>query len=78
VSSTVITTIQLSGFGVAATTGPPLAQVSKSYLQFGSISFGEIETLPLTIANIGGGTLTVAPSISGHSYTIANTTCAAA
>jgi hypothetical protein len=76
-SETVITTIQLSGFGVAATTGPPVAQVSTTYLQFGSISFGEIETLPLIIANIGGGTLTVAPSISGHSYTIANTSCAA-
>ena len=72
-----ITTTQLSGFGIAATTGAPVAQLSTSKLSFGAIDFGATKTFPLFVANIGGGTLTVAPSISGPSYKIADSTCAA-
>jgi len=75
-SGTVIASTLISGFGVAATTGAPVAELSTNYLQFGAVDFGEIETLPVTVANVGGGTLTVAPSITGHSYAIANSTCA--
>jgi hypothetical protein len=55
----------------------PAAKVSTSYLPFGSIAFGTSKTLPVTVANIGGGTLTVSPLITGNSpfsppsYTIA-------
>ncbi len=76
ISGHVITTIQLSGFGIAAT-GAPVAQLSTSKLSFGAIDFSATKTLSLFVANIGGGTLTVAPSISGPSYKIANSTCAA-
>ena len=72
-----IATVELSGFGIAATTGAPVAQLSTSSLSFGAIDFGAAKTLPLFVANIGGGTLTVAPSISGPSYKIADSTCAA-
>ncbi len=72
-----ITTTQLSGFGIEATTGAPVAQLSTSKLSFGAIDFGAPKTFPLFVANIGGGTLTVAPSISGPSYKIADSTCAA-
>jgi len=74
---TVIASTYLSGFGVAATTGAPVPQLSSTFLQFGAVDFGEIETLPVTVANLGGGTLTVAPSITSQSYTVANSTCAA-
>ena len=73
----VLTTTQLSGFGIAATTGAPVAQLSTSKLSFGAIDFEDTKTFPLFVANIGGGTLTVAPSISGPSYKIADSTCAA-
>ena len=72
-----IATVELSGFGIAATTGAPVAQLSTSKLSFGAIDFGTTKTFPLFVANIGGGTLTVTPSISGPSYKIANSTCAA-
>ena len=49
---------------------PPAAQASATTLQFGNIAFGGSETLTLGITNIGGETLTVAPSINGPSYTI--------
>ncbi len=73
-----IATVELSGFGIAATTGAPVAQLSTSKLSFGTIDFGTTQTFPLFVANIGGGTLTVAPSISGPSYKIAaDSTCSA-
>ncbi len=72
-----LSTTQLSGFGIAATTGAPVAQLSTSKLSFGTIDFGITKTLSLFVANIGGGTLTVAPSISGPSYKISESTCAA-
>ena len=72
-----IATVELSGFGIAATTGAPVAQLSTTHMSFGAIDFGTTKTFPLFVANIGGGTLTVAPSISGPSYKIADSTCAA-
>ena len=76
-SSNVLTTTPLSGFGIAATTGAPVAQLSTSKLSFGAIDFGTNKTFPQFVANNGGGTLTVTPSISGPSYKIADSTCAA-
>jgi hypothetical protein len=75
----VVAATQLSGFGVAATTGPPVAQLSTTYLPFGALPFGTTKTLPVMVANIGGGTLTVTPTISGNNaYKISpNSTCAA-
>jgi len=72
----VLTTTTISGYGVAPT-GPPVAQLSSTSLYFDHIAFGNAESLPLTITNLGGGTLTVAPSINGQSYTITDSTCAA-
>jgi hypothetical protein len=82
---TLIAATPISGFGIAATTGPPVAQLSTTYMPFGTIQFGSSETMPLTVANIGGGTLTVTPSISSYSspapntfaYSIAASTCGA-
>jgi len=82
-SGAVLAATQLSGFGIAATTGAPVAQLSTNYLQFGTVAFGGTRSLALMVANIGGGTLTVAPSISAdasgpsHSYSLAESTCAA-
>ncbi len=56
---------------------PPQAQLSATLLQFGVIAFGAIKTLPLTITNIGGSTLTIATSINGPSYKIMSSTCGA-
>ncbi len=55
----------------------PQAKLSSTTVQFGNIPYPTGSTLPLTITNIGGGTLTIAPSINGPSYTIASSTCAA-
>jgi sugar lactone lactonase YvrE len=74
-SGTVIATTPISGLGVAAAGAPPVAQVSTTALQFGTVGSGNTETLPLTVENIGGGTLTIAPSINAQSYTIAGSTC---
>jgi len=65
--------IELSGTIGAA----PLAKLSATTLQYGSIAFASSKTLALTVTNIGGGTLTLAPSINGPSYTIASSTCSA-
>jgi hypothetical protein len=65
--------IQLSG---GAEAYPPQVQVSATTLRFGDIAYPNGSTLPLTVTNIGGGTLTVAPSINGPSYTISGSTCA--
>jgi hypothetical protein len=71
--------------GVAAPAGTPVAQVSPNYLPFGIVPFGASATLPLTVTNIGGGTLTVTPSIVAYgtpgktpiNFTIASSTCGA-
>jgi Abnormal spindle-like microcephaly-assoc'd, ASPM-SPD-2-Hydin len=55
----------------------PLAKLSATTLQYGDIAYPSSKTLPLTITNAGGGTLTLAPSINGGSYTIASSTCSA-
>ena len=55
----------------------PLARLSATTLQYGDIPFASSKTLALTISNIGGGTLTLAPSINGPSYKIASSTCSA-
>ena len=73
----VLTTIALVGTGVAATTTGPVAQVSTTLLQFDTVPFGSTDTLPVTVTNIGGGTLTVDPSINGQSFVITGNTCAA-
>jgi hypothetical protein len=65
-------TIQLSGTGQ-----PPSQAKVSSTLQFDATAFGTTETLPLTITNIGLGTLTVSASISGPSYIISGSTCGA-
>jgi hypothetical protein len=74
-SGTVLATTPIYGVGVAAADAPPVAQVSTSSLQFGLIAFGNTESLPLTVTNIGGGALTVMPSIAGQSFIIAGNTC---
>lgn len=69
-SSTPITGLGLSPSDV------PQAQVSPATLQFGTIPFGTSETLPVTVTNIGGGTLNVtSASIDAKSFTIAGNTC---
>jgi len=70
-SGTVLATTTISGFGSS-----PDVQVSPTYLPFGAVSVGTSDTLPVTVTNTGGGTLTVASSISGSSnFTIAGSTC---
>ncbi len=76
-SGNVITTTTISGSGLANVTGSPVAQVSTNLLQFNTAAFGSTPNLPLTVTNIGGGTLIVAPTINGQSFTIAGSTCAA-
>ena len=66
--------IQLSGY---EDNSPPLAQVSTTSMHFANILFGSgSETLPLTVTNIGGGLLTIAPKINGPSYKITSSSCA--
>jgi len=68
-------TIPLEGVAI---TGPPVAQVSTIYLPFGTVSFGSTKTLPVTVTNTGGGTLTVATALSGsNNYAIAGSNCGA-
>ncbi len=71
-NGTVIATLPIYGLGVAV---PPIAQLSSTLLQFGTIPFGTTETYQLTVTNIGAGTLTVDPSIAGQSFDIAGSTC---
>ena len=40
---------------------PPAALVSPTYLPFGAVALGASETIPVTVTNIGGGTLTATP-----------------
>jgi hypothetical protein len=74
-------TTQIYGDGVEVTTGTPVVQVSSNYLQFATTAFGSSKTLPVTVTNVGGGTLTVVPSVSTYSgspirsYTIGGSTC---
>jgi hypothetical protein len=74
-SGTVLTTTPIYGRGVPAADAPPVAQLSATTLKFGTISYGTTKTLPLTITNIGGGTITVAPSIDGQNFIIAGNNC---
>ncbi len=70
-SGNVLATTTISGFG-----GTPEVRLSTNYLPFGALPVGSSKTLPVTVTNAGGGTLTVTPSISGSSnYTIASSTC---
>ena len=46
-------------------------------LYFGTIPFGSVETLPLTITNTGNTSLTITPKINGPSDKIASSTCEA-
>jgi hypothetical protein len=62
--------------GTTIGSGPPAAQVSTTTLNYGSVAFAGTETLPLTITNIGGGTLTVVPS-AGPNYKFTGNTCGA-
>lgn len=72
------TTQMISLAGTGLNPAPPQAQVLMTALQFGTIAFGgSAETLPLMVTNIGGGTLTIAPSINGPSYKIMSSTCGA-
>jgi sugar lactone lactonase YvrE len=77
-SGTVLATTPLYGTGVEP---PPVAKVSTTYLGFGTIPAGDSKTLPLTVTNVGGGTLTVAPLITGSGsplpYAITGSTCGA-
>ena len=72
-SGNIVATVPISGVG----TGEPVAEVSTATLQFGQTGFGTSETLPLTVTNIGQGTLIVLPSINAPSYTITGNTCGA-
>jgi hypothetical protein len=70
---------------VAAPAGSPVAQVSTTYLPFGTVPFGSSATLPVKVTNIGGGTLTVTPLITAYgppgksaiNFAVASSTCAA-
>jgi len=81
-SGTVLATTPLYATGVAP---PPVAQVSTTYLGFGTIPVGDTKSLSLTVTNIGGGTLTITPVITGYStpppsaysYTVTDNTCGA-
>lgn len=67
----VLATTTISGYGSTISAGPAVAEVSTSLLQFGTIAYGSVSsTLPLTVTNIGGGTLTISPSLNGQSFTI--------
>ncbi len=78
-SGSVLATTTISGVGG----GTPEAEVSPTYMAFGTIPIGTSKTLPVTVTNTGGGTLTVTPSISGYSspapsvysYAIASSNC---
>jgi hypothetical protein len=65
----VLATIPISGYGVAGTaTFGPVAQLSGTTIQFGSLPFGESSESGLEVTNAGGGTLTLATSVNGQSY----------
>jgi uncharacterized repeat protein (TIGR03803 family) len=51
------------------------AQPSTTTMQFGGIPYGSTETLPLTVTNVGKGTLTVAPVLNAQSYVVAASNC---
>ncbi len=71
-----LTTTLVSGVGEPGAAGPPVAEVSPSVLNFATIAYGSSETLPLTVTNTGGGTLTLRPSFNGASYKLTSSTCA--
>jgi hypothetical protein len=73
-SGTTLTSTTVNGF-VPVAGVPPMVQLSTNHLDFYTIPTGTTKTLPLTVTNIGGGTLTIDPTFSGHSYTISENTC---
>ena len=57
---------------------PEIVEIPRSHhppLQFGNIAFAGSETQSMMIHNIGGGALTISPSINGPSYIISGSTC---
>jgi hypothetical protein len=67
--------IALSGNGITA--GGPVAHVSATTLNYGSVAYPGTATQSLTITNTGGGKLTIGPSFSSLNYKITANTCAA-
>ena len=68
-----VTLATLSGNGI--TPGGPVAHVSATSLNFGTLAYPATATLALTITNTGGGKLIVNPFIDGPSYQVASSTC---
>jgi hypothetical protein len=66
--------IPLSGNGITA--GGPVAHVSATALNYGSIAFPGTATKSLTITNTGGGKLTIGPSTASQDYKVTGSTCA--
>jgi hypothetical protein len=65
----------ITGLGLY-TADVPQVQVTPSLLQFGTLPYGSSESLPVTITNIGGGTLNVTSlSINAKSFTFSGDTC---
>ena len=67
-------TVSLSGTGVAQ---PPVLVISTSLLNFGNIAVNDSASLPYSVANAGGGTLTVTET-SGLTGTVMVRLCPAA
>jgi len=68
-------TIALSGNGITA--GGPVAHVSATALNYGSVAYPGTATQSLTVTNSGGGKLTMNPSVSSQNFKITGNTCAA-
>ena len=67
--------IALSGNGI--TPGGPVAHVSTTALNYGSIASGASATKSLIITNTGGGRLAISPSTTSLDYKITGNTCSA-
>ena len=74
-SGNTITTTLISGLGVNGAAGQPVAQLSTTELDFGTVSYGTTDHLPLTVTNAGGGALSLTPTFNGQSFSIPNNTC---
>jgi streptogramin lyase len=66
--------IALSGNGIKS--GGPVAHISATELDYGSVAFPGTATKSLTITNTGGGKLTIRPSFNGLSFKVSGNTCA--